>query len=177
MDKINVNIQKSATEKRKIRTNSVNNIQCVPSIAEFLLNFPFLRRLFEINRSPDPDERCCSFGCCQSSPPRTPLQFGKRRGYKQLARCVFGRKSILITLSFKYSVSFLISLTSACVYHFSLNPRFAKSNSPYSLFLFLPSQTDGLKEDVKRWAQENTVDITPLFQNDLATFFNRVGYQ
>ena len=66
---------------------------------------------------------------------------------------------------------------SARVYHFSLNPRFAKSFSPYSLFFFLLSQTDGLKDDVKRWAQENAVDITPLFQDDLATFFTRVGYQ
>ena len=48
MDKINVNNQKSATEKRNIRTNSVNNIQCVSSIAEFLLNFLLLRRLFVI---------------------------------------------------------------------------------------------------------------------------------
>ena len=49
----------------------------------------------------------------------------------------------------------------------------------FSLFVifFSFSQTDGLKDDVKRWAQENAVDITPLFQDDLATFFTRVGYQ
>ena len=52
--------------------------------------------------------------------------------------CFLVANHSLITLRFQYLVSFLISLTSACVYHFSLNPRFAKSFSPYPLFSSFP---------------------------------------
>ena len=153
MDKINVNIQKSATEKRKIRTNSVNNIQCVPSIAEFLLNFPFLRRLFEINRSPDPDERCCSFGCCQSSPPRTPLQFGKRRGYKQLARCVFGRKSSFNY--FKFQIFGLIFNFSNERLRISFFPEPTLRQVQFSLFII------SLFAFSDRWSQRGCQALGP----------------
>ena len=133
----------------------MNNIQCVSSIAEFLLNFPFLRRLFEINRSPDPDERCCSFGYCQSLPPRTPLRFGRRRGYKQLARCVLGRLSSLITLTFVFNYSVLI-------FNFSNErSRISFLSEPtlrqvfFSLFvIFLFTLTD-------RWSQRRCQAVGP----------------
>ena len=53
----------------------------------------------------------------------------------------------------------------------------APNLASFSIIFHLVFQTDGLKDDVTQWAQENLIDMSPLFQDDLATFFTRIGYQ
>ena len=60
-------------------------------------------------------------------------------------------------------------------------PIYAQTASDLRLFFFislsLSFQTDELKDDVSRWANENQMDITPLLQDDLSTYLARIGYQ